>query len=381
MRELSTSDTFSISDLRNLNRENIEISVLSILKKKTKDPSFFDKDIFFYKPNGRSIFNIFTRPFIFFDALAFVLITNKFDFQNLLKSLFIIPNSIGVLNNLKKIRPEIVHLFWGHYPSLLGYLVIRYLKDSKLSMFLGAYDIHVKNPMSKIIGKKCDFLITHFHSNIELIKQEFKIERKIEVIERGIDTSYLDVNDENELRDKNTLVYAGRLIKDKNVETIIDAYSSSQQLNTNLQLDIYGEGENKNFLVQYAKEVSPSGVINFHGQVDQKVLAKKLHKANIFIFTSIKRGEVLPNALKEAMYAGCVCISTYTPGIEALIDNNVNGFIVNNNINDISSKINDILLYDSKKIGSIRNLAHGKIHESFNAYLSMDKYLKIWGIA
>tara|TARA_B100000925_G_C22005188_1_gene473312 strand:+ start:405 stop:1553 length:1149 start_codon:yes stop_codon:yes gene_type:complete len=380
MREVSISDTFSISDLRNLKKENIEISVLSILKKKGKNPSFFDEEISFYKSDIRSLLNIFIRPLIFFDALFFVLKTNKFDLQNLIKSLYIIPNSIEVLNNLKNIRPEIVHLFWGHYPSLVGYLVLRYLKDSKLSMFLGAYDIHVKNPMSKIIYEKCDFLITHSHSNIKLIKEEFRIDRSIEVIERGVDRSYLDIRNEKEPRDKNTMTFAGRLIKDKNVETIIDAYSKSLKLNTNLKLDIYGDGIWKDFLEKYAKNSCPNGKIIFHGQTDQKILSKKLHQSNIFVFASKKKGEILPNALKEAMYAGCICITTRTPGVESLINNGVNGFIEDNNANDISSRINKILLSNEKELESMRDLASQKIIEDFDASNSMNKYIKLWQI-
>ncbi len=380
MREVSTSDTFSVSDLRNLKKENIEISVLSILKKKGKNPSFFDEDISFYSSDARSLLNIFIRPLIFFDALFFVLKTNKFDLQNLIKSLYIIPNSIEVLNNLKNIRPEIVHLFWGHYPSLVGYLVLRYLKDSKLSMFLGAYDIHVKNPMSKIIYEKCDFLITHSHSNIELIKEEFGIDRKIEVIERGVDRSYLDIGDEMEPRNKNIIIFAGRLIKDKNVETIIDAYSKSQKLNTNLKLEIYGDGIWKDYLKKYATNSCPNGNIIFHGQIDQKILSKKLHQANIFVFASKKKGEILPNALKEAMYAGCICITTKTPGIESLINSGINGFIEDNKANDISLRINKILLNDQKALESIRNSARQKIIEDFDASNSMNKYIKLWQI-
>ncbi|MDB9985046.1 glycosyltransferase family 4 protein [Gammaproteobacteria bacterium] len=380
MRELSISDTFSISDLRNLKRENIKISVLSILKKKRQNPSFFDEGISFYQPNTRSLLNIVRCPFIFIDALIFVLKANKFDFKNLIKNLYIIPSSIQVLKNLKEIKPKVVHLFWGHYPSLVGYLVLKHLKESKLSMFLGAYDVHTNNPLTKIVGNRSHFLITHSSSNISLIKEKIGINRNIEVIERGVDTEYLNINEKKITRCHKSMVYAGRLIKDKNIETVIDVYSESQKLFPYLKLDIYGDGDRKNFLLQYAKKVSPNGVINFHGEVNQKILAKKLRQANIFVFTSVKKGEVLPNALKEAMFAGCVCITTYTPGIEMLIDDRINGFIENNSVLEISSRIRKILSYDDKRLKFIRSMAQKKIHNDFSAIDSMNKYIKLWEI-
>ena len=80
------------------------------------------------------------------------------------------------------------------------------------------------------------------------------------------------------------------------------------------------------------------------------------------------------------MHAGCICVSTYTQGIDELIDNNVNGYIVDNDTKEISSKINEILLYDNKELRSIRNLAREKIQKYFNASASMKKYIKLWGL-
>lgn len=382
MRELSVSDTFSISDIRNLKKKNIKISVLSILKKKTKKKSYSDNEIDIYNPSVKSLFNIFTMPVIFLDALCFVIKASMHKPLNLIKNLYIIPSSIQVLKNLKEIEPKVVHLFWGHYPSLVGYLVLKHLKESKLSMFLGAYDIYVNNPLTKIVGNRSHFLITHSSSNINLIKEKIGINRNIEVIERGVDTEYLNLNlnEKKITRCHKSMVYTGRLIKDKNIETVIDVYSESQKLFPYLKLDIYGDGDRKNFLMQYAKKVSPNGVINFHGEVDQKILAKKLRQANIFVFTSVKKGEILPNALKEAMFAGCVCISTYTPGIEMLIDDSINGFIENNSVPDISSRIRNILSYDDKRLKFIRSMAQKKIHNDFSAINSMNKYIKLWEI-
>ena len=45
----------------------------------------------------------------------------------------LIPACFYILSQLKKEKPDVVHLFWGHYPSLVGFLVRRVLKNSKIS--------------------------------------------------------------------------------------------------------------------------------------------------------------------------------------------------------------------------------------------------------
>ena len=103
-------------------------------------------------------------------------------------------------------------------------------------------------------------------------------------------------------------------------------------------------------------------------------------KSNIFIMTSTKDGEVLPNALKEAMCAGCICITTKTLGIEELIDDGVNGFIVQNEVNDVINKTKYILNLQENELEFIRTCAQNKIIKHFSAEASMNAYIELWGL-
>ena len=42
-------------------------------------------------------------------------------------------NGLVAVDMYKKEKPDVVHLFWGHYPSLVGFLVNKVLKNSKIS--------------------------------------------------------------------------------------------------------------------------------------------------------------------------------------------------------------------------------------------------------
>lgn len=380
-RQVSESDTFSISDLKNLNREGLEINVFAILhKKKGSKKIYKNKDINLHKINYLSFLNILYMPLVFIDTLFFVLRNNKFNFKSLFKNLFIIPSSLDILRNLKKLKPDVVHLFWGHYPALVGYLVHKYLVESKLSMFLGAYDIYYENPISEIVAKSSDFLVTHSSKNIEIIKNKFNVDRKIEVIKRGVDLSDFNLSDALRIKNNYSIIYAGRLIKEKNIELIIDTFSEIYKNYPELTLDIYGDGNYKNYLKKYAFQKLPVEKVKFNGFVQQKKLIDIYMKSNIFIMTSTKDGEVLPNALKEAMCAGCICITTKTLGIEELIDDGVNGFIVQNEVNDVINKTKYILNLQENEVEFIRTCAQNKIIRHFSAEASMNAYIELWGL-
>ena len=75
-----------------------------------------------------------------------------------------------------------------------------------------------------------------------------------------------------------------------------------------------------------------------------------------------------------------IVITTDVIMLEMLIDDRINGFIENNSVLEISSRIRKILSYDDKRLKFIRSMAQKKIHNDFSAINSMNKYIKLWEI-
>src|SRR5690606_6195557 len=83
----------------------------------------------------------------------------------LMKALALVPASLAVLAALERRRPDVVHLFWGHYPSLVGLLARRRLPAAVISLFLGAYDLERRFPLSALLARRADLLLTHAAAN------------------------------------------------------------------------------------------------------------------------------------------------------------------------------------------------------------------------
>ena len=84
----------------------------------------------------------------------------------------------------------------------------------------------------------------------------------------------------------------------------------------------------------------------------------------------------MPNVLKEAMLKECIILSTYTPGLDELIENTKNGFILDElDVKDIIQLISHL---SEEKKNKIKINAKKYIIERFNVTNCMKQYIDIW---
>lgn len=159
-----------------------------------------------------------------------------------------------------------------------------------------------------------------------------------------------------------TIVTMSRLESQKNHLLLIDAFEKLHKKYSDYILKIYGDGSLKYKLEQYAYSKKMENSIKFIGQVDK--VKEHIEKSGMFVLTSNYEG--MPNSLMEAMALGIPCISTDCPvgGPRMLIDNNINGILV-----DVNNK--EQLFEAMDKIISDKDFAN-KLSE--NAMSSIKKY-------
>lgn len=136
------------------------------------------------------------------------------------------------------------------------------------------------------------------------------------------------------------IVTAGRLMPQKNQKLLINAFSRIHKRFPNIVLKIYGEGILRKDLQDLINKYGLEKSITLCGNVED--LHERISGARIFVLTSEFEGQ--SNALLEAMMLGIPCISTNYSGANEIINNNVNGILVEKgNVKELESAMTLLL--------------------------------------
>jgi glycosyltransferase involved in cell wall biosynthesis len=183
----------------------------------------------------------------------------------------------------------------------------------------------VANYKQKLIG-----LIEHFAYNnativvvtserqAHYISERYSVpEENIQVIPNYINTQLFTPLESVE-KYSDRLVFVGRLHEEKNLFNLIEAAAQ-----TDMTLDIYGQGHLKQALEQKAAQVNVQ--VKFMGVVPNYELPAVLNRYRYYILPSLHEG--MPKTLLEAMACGLICIGTNVDGINQIIEDGVSGYI------------------------------------------------------
>lgn len=381
------SETFAAREIRELNKMGASVWVCAMrpphrdAKQLTRDRGIDDLSVSHGGISSilRGIFWGLKNPIKALDFYSWVFRSNSFKPRDLLKSLVLSLSAFAIFEAIRERKPDVVHLYWGHYPSLVGYLVGEHLPEVCLTVFLGAYDLARRYPGTVHAVEHSRRVFTHAKANIDDIQSWLNVDdSKLRVIYRGIETAKTDKVRESTDRDPVRIVTAGRLIPEKRMDLVIRIVALLRNEFNEVSLIIMGEGPDERRLVQLCADLMISDSVHLIGHVAEDEVFRQMAKSSVFILMSNKVGERLPNVVKEAMACGCICIASRTPGIVELIDDGVNGFIVDPG--DVESACDTIkkCLKREDNFGLISNQAVIKIRRQFEVQKQMLAYYREW---
>lgn len=165
------------------------------------------------------------------------------------------------------------------------------------------------------------------------------------------------------------VICAGRLEIEKGFDQIIRAFSMIHKENKDWVMDIFGEGSERNRLIDLINDLKLNHFVNI--KPFSKDIKKEFLCSDIFVLPS--RSEAFPLTLLEAMECGLPCLSFDLPGPREIIKHRNDGIIVEKeNINQLAKELNHLI-----KNSDIR------IKYGFNAKKNVrryhiDKICNIW---
>lgn len=234
----------------------------------------------------------------------------------------------------------------------------------------------------KFIISKCDAVRILSEKWIETFNSELKLKvNKIFVIPNGVNFEFFDINRhhgsliENECKilylgaigEKKgvfDLLYASEILQEKGCEFKLNIVGPEMEEGCKEKLKIISMKRNLEKYIEIYKEIKYNETISFYSSAD------------IYILPSYTEG--LPMTLLEAMASGLPVVSTKVGAIPEIIEDGINGFLVNpGNIFDLASKI-EILINNKplrKKMGLMNK---AKAREKYSLFQQVNGFRNLY---
>lgn len=223
-------------------------------------------------------------------------------------------------------------------------------------------------PIEKIMSHYTDCLITITNEDYEFAKRHLKTNRIEHINGVGMNTERFRTICEQKVREIKSefnikqqdiiFTYVAELNENKNQILLIETIDKLKQKFSNVKLLLVGDG---NYKEKYQKEIINRNLqqeILLLGRRDD--IAEILSITEIYLASSIREG--LPVNVMEAMYMKLPIIATNNRGHRELVQNDVNGYILNNNVTEFVEKIEEIIKDDNR----IKILKHNSYEKSLD---------------
>jgi glycosyltransferase involved in cell wall biosynthesis len=144
-------------------------------------------------------------------------------------------------------------------------------------------------------------------------------------------------------KDDFILVFTGRIAEEKNLSFLIKAFKKIKQKIPNSKLLLVGSGSGEKEYKKLIKELGIEKSVLMAGAKEHDQMYKYYQSSNLFAFASTSETQGLVTI--EAMASGLPAIAVKATGTEDIVQNNINGFMVRE----------DIGLFAQKTIEMIKN--------------------------
>ena len=233
--------------------------------------------------------------------------------------------------------------------------------------------------LSKIYAESCVKVISPSNKT-KLMLENYNIKKDIEVIPTGIDLKRFDRTniDENKIKEirnlykindhDKTVVYIGRIAKEKSIDILIDAFSMIDDMN--YKLIIVGGGPMEKQLQDKVQIMQLQNRIIFTGKIANELIPYYYHSFDAF--ASASTTETQGMTFIEALASGLTVFARYDEVLEDLIFEGKNGYL----FEDAKILSNKIIAYFKNNIDLSDNaIASVKIYDNEIFY---DKVFKVY---
>ncbi|HEU4522576.1 MAG TPA: glycosyltransferase family 4 protein, partial [Thermoanaerobaculia bacterium] len=288
------------------------------------------------------------------------------------RTLAVFPKSVFLAGELSREGVKHIHAHYATHPSTMA-LIIATLSDITFSFTVHAHDIQVNRSLLRWKLRETRFVRSISDFNRRFLEKLYPKEAagKIVVIHVGIEPA---VYEENSRR---TAAAAGppRILcvaahkPYKGLPVLIEACRILRDEGIELRCDIVGDGPMRDELEALIRERGLAGVVTLAGARPQEEVTRMMAEARLFALPSIIAAdgqmEGIPVALMEAMASARAVVTTKISGIPELVDDGVNGLLVEPGDAPAFARAMKELLRDQNRAAEMGRRGQQKVRAEF----------------
>jgi glycosyltransferase involved in cell wall biosynthesis len=271
------------------------------------------------------------------------LIGSRIRKSNIFRRIYItLRDCLRLLNHVKKNKYDIIHV----NPSIAIFSILRdglFMITLQLTgfknivVFIHGWNSLLFNKIKrnillrliflKIFSKAKAIIVLGSYFKSELIDIGFRTDN-IHILSTMFNGEMFKTTCPKKGKNNIKLLFLSRVIKEKGIFELVDAFEIVRNDFPELSLFIAGDGSDLDIISRYVSEKSLDDFVFFTGFVKNGRKVKIFFETDIFILPT-SHGEGCPVSLIEAMAAGLAVITTRVGGIPDIIEDDVNGILLN----------------------------------------------------
>ena len=298
----------------------------------------------------------------------------------------------GMLMKLKyllilfRFKPHVVHVmtssYWGFYDKCIYCIIARVCGiKSILNPVGGGFSDFYEG---SLFHKRCVNIAIKFPNAIVVgssywesyFKDKFKNIR-IQNIPNPVNSSvYLRKNRTYKEQNRVNIISVSNIIDTKGIRELCIVIRELVKTVDTVDFDVLGDGELRPSLESKLAGEIADGRVRILGFVSDDFKRDCLLKADIFIMLSYF--EVIPISILEAMSASLPVISTNVGGIPDLVDEGINGYLVQpTQTKEVVARLIEMCAFSNEELAAFGESGNLKIQENYDVYSVIKKHEKL----
>ncbi len=261
---------------------------------------------------------------------------------------FTYPFSSKIANELKRIKPDLIHF---HAPLTMGYQAIRNARRLNIPVISTFHTFFAEPEYLSVIGmrdskflynfgwwysnqffNRCDAVVSPAKATARIILEK-KLNAHVRIIPNGVDVArYSKFKfDEKRLsidvkKNEEWMLFIGRLSREKCIDVLLKAAAIAMSKRKSARLLLVGDGPYKKELKKLAVKLGIEDRVVFSGMIPNRDLLESGIIKKMKMFATASTSENQPMTILESMMFGLPIVGVDAKGVPEMVEGN--GIIV-----------------------------------------------------